>query len=280
METSQELAFTEVGEGLPILIVHGWTMAGFVETLDFEPIFRKTSGYRRVYVDLPGMGSSPIGKAKDLDSMLESVSIFIARHILPSKFALIGTSCGAYLVRALAYRHASYVEGLVLRVPVVEPESSKRDVDPFVPVIANEGLISSLSATVRENLGDVPVQTPDYMRALQQRAAATWVPAVEKSDAAALDPIRSDPDRYKLTATMHSPTEPFSKPALILTGRQDTDVGFRDAWSLMRCYPRATFAALDRASHGFPVDEMEREMFEALVREWLRRVEEVRALSR
>jgi hypothetical protein len=35
------LSAHEIGEGLPVLIIHGWQMEGRVEELDFEPIFKK-----------------------------------------------------------------------------------------------------------------------------------------------------------------------------------------------------------------------------------------------
>ena len=67
-------------------------------------------------------------------------------------------------------------------------------------------------------------------------------------------------------------TKPFEKPTLILTGRQDTHVGYRDGWSILEKYPRATFAVLDRAGHALRVEQVN--LFEALVHEWLDRVEE------
>ena len=65
---------------------------------------------------------------------------------------------------------------------------------------------------------------------------------------------------------------PFDKPALFLLGRQDADVGYKDAWKLLDNFPRATFAVLDRAGH-FVSMEQER-LFGHLVTEWLDRVEE------
>ena len=277
MTESHPLAVRCIGQGFPVLIVHGWTMSGSVEAHDFEPVFTKKAGYRRIYVDLPGMGESPAGDIKDLDSILESVSSFFEEHILPSDFLLIGTSCGAYLARALAYRYASTIDGLLLRVPLVEPITSKRDLDPRVPAIANEALLSSLSGADLEMFGGIPIQTPGYIDIFRRKRETTWLPAIAASDSATLDPIRNDPERYKLTAPLHSPEIPFIKPTLVLTGRQDSVVGFRDAWPLVKCYPRATFVALDRADHGLPVDETD--LFEALVVNWLWRVEELRGLS-
>ncbi|KAK4892365.1 hypothetical protein LTR27_009199 [Elasticomyces elasticus] len=224
------------------------------------------------------MGQTPAGAIKDLDSMLQSLSAFVEKHILPSRFLLIGTSCGAYFARALAYKYPSAVDGLLLRVPLIEPVTSKRDLDPFVPVISNSALLSSLSTTDRETLGDVPVQTPEYIDGLKTRLQTSILPAITASDSAVLETIRNDPDLYRLTTPMHSPGMPFPKPTLILTGRQDTVVGYRDAWPLLACYPRASFVALDRTDHGLPVDDTDILIFEALVSNWLSRCEEMQQL--
>ena len=277
MTESQDLVVRSIGQGVPVLIIHGWTMAGFVEAHDFEPIFTEKASYRRIYVDLPGMGESPVGRIKGLDSILESVSSFVEQHILPSNFLLIGTSCGAYLARALAYRYASAIDGLLLRVPLVEPVTSKRDIDPFMPAILDKSLLSSLSDADSKKLGNIPVQTPEYIDTLRRKFEATVLPATAASDSSTLDVIRNDPKLYNLTAEMHSPENPFFKPTLVLTGRQDDDVGYRDAWPLVACYPRATFVVLDRANHDLPVDEID--LFRALVCNWLWRVEESRRMT-
>lgn len=277
MADDQDLAVRLEGEGVPVLVIHGWEMAGFVEAHDFEPVFTKNPGYHRLYVDLPGMGKSPANKVKDLDSIVTTVSSFIEKHILPSNFLLIGSSCGAYLAQALAYKYASAVDGLLLRVPLVEPENEKRDIDPFVPAIANEAALATLSEAEREQFGDIPVQTADHIAKVRNSFANLYLPAVAASDSAALAEIRDDPNRYKLRAPMHSPAETFDKPALILTGRQDTVTGYRDAWPLVKCYTRATFVVMDRADHGLPVDQ--KDLFQALVGNWLWRVEETRAQS-
>jgi pimeloyl-ACP methyl ester carboxylesterase len=69
---------------------------------------------------------------------------------------------------------------------------------------------------------------------------------------------------------------PIEAPALVIAGRQDAIVGFRDQWRLLGHMPRANFAALDRAGH-FLEDE-QRDLLHALTTEWLARVEEYVAL--
>jgi pimeloyl-ACP methyl ester carboxylesterase len=58
----------------------------------------------------------------------------------------------------------------------------------------------------------------------------------------------------------------------VVTGRQDTAVGYAAAWDLLEQYPRATFAVLDRAGHALPHEQPG--LLRALVTEWLDRVRE------
>lgn len=269
--------FTTRGAGQPILFIHGWTTAGAVEANDFEPVFADvaTTPFERIYLDLPGMGSSPAAGIQSLDDILARLEAFVTEYLVPrGPFLLVGTSCGAYLARALAWTFPDFVAGLLLRVPLVQPESMKRDLPSQGVAVADPALMASLSATEQARLGDVPVQTPRYLALLRQRLESVIFPAVAQADHTVLGPIREDPNRYVLRALVHTPLQPFRRPTLILTGRQDMDVGFRDAWNqLLDGYPRATFVALDRAGHGLPVDD-ERLLFMALVRDWLRRVVE------
>ena len=41
----------EHGDGRPILFLHGWTMNRRLEVADYEPIFAKQRGWRRIYPD-------------------------------------------------------------------------------------------------------------------------------------------------------------------------------------------------------------------------------------
>ena len=70
----------------------------------------------------------------------------------------------------------------------------------------------------------------------------------------------------------------FDGPSLIVTGRLDDSVGFRDAWRLVPKLTRATFVVLDRAEHGLPIDQQT--LFEALVVDWLDRLSEAASFSR
>lgn len=269
------LSAQEFGDGLPVLIIHGWQMDGRVEQRDFEPIFKTTPGLRRIYVDLPGMGNTPANNVRDLDEVYDRLVQFVDARLRKSRFLLVGSSCGGYLARAIAQRYTGQVDGLLLRVPLMEPEDSRRDLDPFKPLVADEELMSTLSTEDRESLGNVLIQTPAYVQTLKAKYAESYNPAMGASDDKVLDPIRTDPRRYQLSISLDNEDAKFFAPTLVVCGRHDESVGYRDSLRLLELYPRSTFAVLDRGTHGLPIDETG--VFEALVRDWITRVDEWRS---
>ncbi|KAJ5698602.1 hypothetical protein N7462_000607 [Penicillium macrosclerotiorum] len=268
------LSAHEIGEGLPVLIIHGWEMEGKAEELDFEPIFGKTPGLRRIYVDLPGMGKTPANNVKDLDDIYHRLVQFIDSRLGRSRFLLVGSSCGGYLARAIAQNYIEQVDGLLLRVPLIEPRDSVRDLDDFKPLVADEQFMSSISVEDRSLLGNVLVQTPAYVQSLKAKFEEVYLPAKRAAENKVLDPIRADPNRYRLSHSLDSERAKFFAPTLIVCGRQDESVGYRDSLRLLELYPRSTYVVLDRGTHGLPIDEMS--VFEALVHDWVIRVEEWR----
>ena len=271
------LATHEIGEGFPVLFIHGWECSGKVEELDFEPIFKQVSGFQRIYIDLPGHGSSPANGVKDLDDMYSRLVHFIDTKLQQSRFLLVGSSCGGYLAHALAQHYADQIDGVLLRVPLVEPQTDLRDLDSFQPLVKGDEAMTSLSREDRALLGNVPVQTPEYIQSLKTKFMSTYVPALEAADKEALAPIRADPQLYRLSSLSGSSKGNQRKvlaPALILCGREDQVTGYRDSLSLLELYSRSTFVVLDRAGHDLPVDD--HGVFEVLVQDWLRRVGEWR----
>ncbi|KAJ5360333.1 hypothetical protein N7517_009524 [Penicillium concentricum] len=268
------LSAHEIGEGLPILIIHGWQMEGRAEELDFEPIFNKTPGLRRIYVDLPGMGTTPANNIKDMDEIYLRLVQFIDVRLGKSRFLLVGSSCGGYLARAIAQKYIEQVDGLLLRVPLIEPKDSMRDLDDFKPLVANDQLMSNISAEDRTLLGNVLVQTPAYVKTLKAKYEKILLPAEKAADNKVLDPIRADPHRYQLSFSLDNENAKFFAPTLVVCGRQDESVGYRDSLRLLELYPRSTYVILDRGTHGLPIDETS--VFEALVRDWIFRIHEWR----
>lgn len=269
------LSTREIGEGFPVVIIHGWQMNGKVEERDLEPVFTKTPGLCRIYVDLPGMGATPANGVKNLDDMYHRLVQFVESRLGRSRFLLVGSSCGGYLARTLAQKYVDQVDGLLLRVPLIEPNDSKRHLDAITPLIANEQVMSSIPVEDKAALGNVLIQTPTYVETLTKRYKELFLPAKEAADNELLEQIRADPERYQLSASLLNDRATFPAPTLILCGRHDDNVGYRDSLRLLETCPRSTYVVLDRGSHDLPIDETG--VFEAMVRDWIFRVEEWRA---
>lgn len=265
--------YEQQGDGRPVLFLHGWGLDHRYEAADFEPAFGRRQGWRRVYLDLPGMGQTP---ARDWiinqDHMLDVVLAFIDEALAGRRFSVVGTSAGAYLARGVVYHRAKELDGVLLRVPLIVPDDAGRTLPPTAPLLRNPELVATLDPTGAEGLSEVLVQRSSYIAALREKAKTAIVPAQRLADTAFLEGIRRDPARYAFSFDVDTLSQPCRAPTLILTGRQDVAVGYRDAWSLVENYPRATFAVLDRANHGLPVEQTA--LFDALVNEWLDRVEE------
>jgi len=257
------------GEGRPILLLHGWTMDRRVEIFDYEKIFATRPGWRRIYPDLPGMGRSVAKDSlKSQDDVLDALLAFVDQ-VLPGRFVLAGTSLGAYLARAVAARRRSRIAGLLLRVPCIFAEDARRTLPPFKALVADDAFMASLDADDRTNLGDLLIQTPAYAESLKHKRDAVVQPAIQAT-APIANEIRVDPERYGFSFDLVEAEKTFEEPTLIIAGRRDTTVGYRDAWSILDSYPRATFVALDRADHGWPMETPN--LLPALIDDWLARI--------
>jgi pimeloyl-ACP methyl ester carboxylesterase len=200
--------------------------------------------------------------------ILDIVLEFIDRVIPEEKFVLAGESAGAYLARGVVYHRFNRIGGLLMTVPLIVPDDQKRTLPPHVVLVEDSQLLSELNKEELEMLQFAVVHDRKVFNAIKQVFSITGV----SSDQIFLDKIRSDPANYSFSFNVDSLPEPMNTPTLILAGRQDDSVGYRDAWTILENFPRASFVVLDRAGHGLGIEQDT--LFYTLVSEWLDRVEE------
>ena len=263
------------GEGRPIVMLHGWSVDHRWMVSGMEPLFRQRDGWKRIYPDLPGHGMTPgpdwiAGRDQELDVVLD----FIDAVIPGERFALAGVSAGAYLARGVVYRRPAAIDGLLLTVPLIVADDAKRHVPAHVTVVADPALMSEVDPDEADGLFPyIVVQDRKVLDFLRANG-----PSAETGDEAYQERIKDGPGTYSFSFDVDALPEPCPAPTLIVTGRQDSLVGYRDAWEILEDYPRGTFAVLDRAGHFLEVEQ--EDLFHALAGEWLDRVEEYAGSTR
>jgi pimeloyl-ACP methyl ester carboxylesterase len=259
--------YEEAGVGRPLLMLHGWPSDHRLTSYFMEPILTERSGWRRIYPDLPGMGKTPGADwIVNQDDMLAVVLAFLDAVAPGERIVVVGASYGGFLARGVLHERMAQMDGLMLWAPSVTPGDGERHVPPPQTLVRDAEALATLEPDEALWTRAAVVQTAETLAAFR----ASVKPGLQAADVAFRQQLQSA--GFVFSFAVDELAEPFPAPTLILTGRQDSMVGYRDAWGLLERYPRATFVTLDRAGHALA--EEQPTLFRVLVHEWLDRVEE------
>lgn len=263
------LYYRTIGEGRSVVMLHGLDCDHGLMAGCMEPVFQSRPGYRRVYVDLPGMGQSEAPpECGGSDGMLELLRALLTDLVGKKRFLLVGESYGGYLARGiLTTELAAQVDGMMLLCPVIVPEPERRDLPQGGARCFDRAFLEELSPKERAAFYTFAVLAD---RRTYRRYEAEIVPGLRMGNAAFLTELkRRYPFSFDVDARIHETG--FDRPTLLLAGRQDGCVGYRDLWKLLEDYPRAAFSVLDLAGHNLQIERPE--LFNALIGDWLDRTE-------
>ena len=259
--------YEEIGEGRPLVIVPGWPDEWRVPADYLEPVFEDRTGWRRIYLDLPGRGQTR-GEPwiTTNDQVLAIVLDVLDRVIGSARFAIAGHSAGAYLARGVLHERPDRVDGLLQVVP--ELDRGDREAPAHTALVSEPGVVERVGVELGRDFADAfagfyVVQSSE----VYERIKPLW-PMVRTADGVFLDRLEST-----LSLEVDPPAVPFDGPSLFLIGRQDSVVGYQAPFDVAEAYPRATIAILDRAGHGLPWEQDG--LTRALIGDWLDRVESV-----
>src|SRR3954452_3385231 len=102
-----------------LVLLHGFTPDHRLMTGAFEPILADRIEWRRIYLDLPGMGLTKapehIASTDDVYSVVRAT----IDELVPGQYAVAGESYGGYLARGLVAEHGQRVTGMALVCPML-----------------------------------------------------------------------------------------------------------------------------------------------------------------
>ncbi len=262
------------GEGRPVLLIHGYGIDHHVMTGCIEPIFAVRPGWRRVYLDLPGMGATSAPEwLRSADQMLDIVIAFSERVIPNDAFLAVGESYGGYLARGLVHHIPERLNGILLICPVIVAARKQRTLPPRHVFVKDTELLATIEPGAEKRMFERTIVMQDTRR--WERFQQDIIPGMRTKDEAFIKRFKRA--GYSFSFDVDRLERPFTRPTLVLAGRQDTSVGYRDALTIVENYPRGTFAVLDKAGHGLEVEQ--EAVFNCMMNEWLDRIEADRQLD-
>ncbi len=261
-----------VGEGKPVVILHGLGCEHKMMGACLEPVFLKKY-YKRFYIDLPGMGKST-GKPEyaSSDKVLEILLCFINDNV-DENYLLIGESYGGYLARGILSKDSAHIDGMALLCPVVEPIKGKRVLPQIKIQFADEAFLEKLSLEEKNDFCEYAVLANEDT--YHRYKTEIW-PGIQEADSEFINELESHYlFSFDVDKIIHGLK--YNKPVLFICGKQDTCVGYEDLWKLLKDYPRATFSVLDMAGHNLQIEQDQ--LFGQLMENWLLRVEIFREIT-
>ena len=253
--------YVEHGAGIPVLCIHGLYVDHRMMVDALEPVLARTPGYRRIYIDLPGMGQTPAAQwVKSSDDMLDLLIDFVRTVIGDETFLLAGTSYGGYLSLGLMQKLGAQIGGALLLCPMVDPREDQPEYLPKRQMFPGETPLDYIAE--KSGYREMAVMPT---RQAYEKWQRNIQPAVALADAQFLAnqlDLWYTPALHDAVCAMR-----FDKPACIITGRQDHHTGYQIAYELVARFPRATFATMDAAGHLLERDAL----VEQLVKDWIER---------
>lgn len=250
-----------VGEGFPILFLHGWGMDRRVMTGCFEPVFQNAGmNYRRIYIDLPGMGKSVAGASIKTSDDMVAVLYEFAKDIVGEAFILAGESYGGYLARGFIKLHPEMASGVILLCPLVYPGARKGRVEKLNVVKRDDEFLNTLTA---EEYGSFTYMNVILTESVWKLYSRDILPAIREQNRHFLDEVLDGAFSFDVDLL----DKPYTKPCLIVVGKQDTEVGYKDQFELLKDYPSASYCAINNAGHNLQIEQPD--FFCEIVKQWM-----------
>ena len=260
------IKYRVVGSGKPIVFIHGWGVDHKLWFNKIESIEGQwKANYQRIYFDLPGMGKSIASESvRTSDDVKRNIEELLNITVENNHYLLAGESYGGYLSRGLLIDHKNDIDGIFLLCPLVFPGSRKGRVAPKIVLERDYQFLNTLHLADRNEFEYLSiVQTKQMWEEYKNEIDLSVIPENNGFLEKRLDGSFSrDINNIELQ---------YDKPALILTGRQDTEVGFEDQYHLYKDFKRATIQILDKAGHNLQIER--NSLFQASFLDWIERIE-------
>jgi 3-oxoadipate enol-lactonase len=256
----RRLHYFTLGEGAPVLLVHGFTNAGLswmnqVAALAFN-------GYQVIVPDLAGHGlSSPVGAVTTVADLTRD-AIALLDHLGVDRVTVCGLSLGGMIAQQAALDFAGRVDRLVVansRATFATPESAAA-VQNWI------GLFSQPQGPLKRFQATWPVMLNETFRqsANGQATFDSWCQLAARADSVSLINVALGMREFDVRARLAQ----IRQPVLVIAGEQDKLFAPDIAREVSDGIAGARLEIIPGASHISSLDSADR--FNRLLLEFLR----------
>lgn len=253
VEKGVKLHVTDVGEGKPIVLIHGWPLSDAMYEYQYQYLSRK--GFRVIGITLRGFGQSdkPYGKY-DFDVFSDDIKVVL--ETLKIKDATLGgfSMGGAVVTHYVTKYNAAHVSKLAL-FGAAAPSWIQREGFPFgltkadadgvikATMTSREDLIASFGAGFPAKEGNISKNVEKWLENINLQA---WPYAVTESITALRDlDLRPELSKIKI-------------PTVIFHGTQDKLCDFALAGELQKGIKNSYIVKFENSGHALFVEEAEK----------------------
>lgn len=256
-----KLCYEEVGEGIPFLLIHGWAIDHHFLKNAMEPVFAKVNyGFRRIYVDLPGMGESSHGSVRNGDDIVRVLMAFMDGLIGDAPFMVGGNSFGSEISRAICARYPERILALMLIVPSDGIESKRPDNGIYR---IDEAFMESLPEGMRDAFSRMNANLTK--EAYERYVKLAWPSVCHELNNDYLHHVLKGKFGFNINKAFEK--KRYDSDVLILVGDHDTAVGYENQKNWLSLWRRGEYKVIRGAGHNINIDCPEE--FEETVSEWL-----------
>jgi 3-oxoadipate enol-lactonase len=234
---SLELAYDDVGSGLPVVFLHAFPLN---RTMWAPQVSALVERCRCLAVDLRGFGESSKTPPYSMEQYADDLAHLLEQlHV--DKVVLVGCSMSGAIALSFWRRHRTRVRALVLvgaRAGVDSDETLSRR-RHLIHVVREQGSIAVANAQIATLVGATTREKqPDTYDAVHRMAAVSPVEGI----VGALEAMMLRPDSTSTLPTIDVPT-------LVIAGDEDTAVPLREAQLIHQQIPGSRLETIEQSGH-------------------------------
>lgn len=244
------LNYEVVGEGIPILSIHGFGCDTRLMKGCMEPILQDTQKYKRYYIDIPGMGKSTDDlQYASSDAILDVLVEFI-QEIIQEKTILVGESYGGYLCLGIMAKIPDLISKVALICPMVSAEKIQRNLPIKDYKEWDQDLLDTLTEEEKQDFLPFAVVANNYtyQRYLKEVKSGQLI----RRDFFLEKLLKSYGFSFDIDMTLEEVSSIVN--TTFICGKQDDIVGYQDQFMLSSTLKRSNYYLIDKAGHNLQIE--------------------------